>query len=123
MKSKLLTLSTLLFVLTLTAQTKKEIIYEIEDFARKQVSNKTYDVPFDQLWDAIYSVGNTEYTGVKRESQSRGYIEFFIEKDDYKENLTIEIRGDKQPYRVSYQIEKQSRTKNTDGSYTPWQSS
>jgi hypothetical protein len=120
MKTILLSMALCLTFSFASGQTKKEIMYELEDFARKKVSNKAYDVPFDQLWDAIYSVGNTEYTDVKRESKTKAYIEFFMETDIYRENLTFEVRGENQPYKVVYQLEKQSRTKNLDGSYTAW---
>ena len=103
------------------SQTKKELLYALEDFQFKKVSNQSYDVTYEKLWDAIYAVGSSEYSGIKRESESRGYIEFFLEQELYKENLTIEIRGDKSPYRVQYSIEKQQRTKNLDGTFTVWQ--
>ena len=32
----------------------------------------------------------------------------------------MEILGDKQPYTVTYQITREKRTKNLDGTYTSW---
>ena len=36
--------------------------------------------------------------------------------------MTVEIRGDKSPYRVSFQVKQERRTKKEDGSFTNWQS-
>ncbi|KQS46100.1 hypothetical protein ASG38_13080 [Flavobacterium sp. Leaf359] len=48
-------------------QSKKEIMYEINAFKSNTVSKNSYAVPYDQLWDVIYAVGNTEYNQIKRD--------------------------------------------------------
>jgi hypothetical protein len=35
--------------------------------------------------------------------------------------MTVEIRGKEAPYRVSFQVKQERRTKKEDGSYSNWQ--
>ena len=69
---------------TASSQTKKELLFALEDYQIKKVSKQSYDVTYEKLWDAIYAVGSAEYSGIKRESESRGYIEFFLDQELYK---------------------------------------
>lgn len=121
MKEKIL----IVFILGLTFQTsgqnKKDIIKEINSYKKTIVSNATYDKEYNEVWSAIYIIATEEYPTISRESESKGYIEAKIEKDTYKEFITIEIRGEKAPYRVSFQVKQEKRTRKEDGSYTNWQ--
>lgn len=110
----------LLFTILANAQSRDEILFEIDQFSLQTVGNKEYDINFEQLWDVVYSVGSSEYNTVKRESKQKGYIDFYQEDELYKEWLTIEILGKEEPYRISYQLQKESRKKNLDGTYTGW---
>ena len=98
---------TLLISFSATAQSKKELETAIMDFARKTVMNKSYE-SYDTLWDAIYIVQQKEYPEITRESKDKGYIEARIEKEAYKERLTIEILG-KGPYKISLSFQSEKK--------------
>jgi hypothetical protein len=68
----------------------------------------------------MYIIATEEYNTITKESESRGYIEAKVEKETYKEYIIIEIRGNEAPYRVSFQVKQESRTKNLDGTYSNW---
>ena len=102
-------------------QRKNDIVKEIGSYKKGLVSNASYDKEYSEIWNSIYIIANEEYTSISRESESKGYIEANVIKDLLKEYLTIEILGDKAPYRVSFQVKQEVRTKKEDGTYTNWQ--
>lgn len=102
-------------------QKRNDIIKEINAYKKGLVSNATYDKEFSEVWNAIYIIATEEYNTISRESESKGYIEAKQETNTFKEYITIEIRGDKAPYRVSFQVKQEKRTKKEDGSYSNWQ--
>ncbi|MBU3821256.1 hypothetical protein KO566_04220 [Flavobacteriaceae bacterium XHP0103] len=104
------------------AQNKRGLIKEIEAYEKNLVSNASYNKDFSEVWNAIYIIATEEYSTISRESESRGYIEAIQENSTYKEEITMEIRGNEKPYRVSFQVKQQRRSKNTDGSFSNWQS-
>lgn len=111
----------LLFSVTVNAQKKRDLIKEINAFKRDVVSNASFDKDFEEVWDAIYVIATEEYNTIKRESESRGYIDAAQESDTYHEYMTIEVRGKEAPYKVSFQVKQERRTKNQDGSFSNWQ--
>ncbi|GEM_PF-2813954 len=111
-----------LFSISSNSQTKRDLLKEIKVFKADLVSNASFDKDFVEVWDAMYIVANEEYNTIARESESRGYIDAALEKDTYREYMTVEIRGKDAPYRVSFKVKQERRTKNTDGSYSNWQS-
>jgi hypothetical protein len=109
-----------LLVVTITnAQTKSDLIGEIEAYKKSKLQNQTYDVSFKELFDAITIMGNQYYGSPTRESESRGYVEYFLENGDIKETLAIEIKGEKQPYKISfnYKKEKKQTSFKTEGTF------
>ena len=99
-----------LLVVTITnAQTKSDLIGEIEAYKKSKLQNQTYDVSFKELFDAITIMGNQYYGSPTRESESRGYVEYFLENGDIKETLAIEIKGEKQPYKISFNYKKEKK--------------
>jgi hypothetical protein len=99
------------------SQSKKELIAEIEGYKKTKLINSTYDFTFKEIFDAMTIMGNQYYGNSVRESESRGYVEYVKEAGDIKESLSIEIKGDKQPYRLSfnYKKEKKATTWKTEG--------
>lgn len=100
-----------------SAQTKSDLISEIESYKKSKLQNYSYDVSFKGLFDAVAIMGNQYYGSPTRESESRGFVEYFLENDGIKETLSIEIKGDKQPYKISfnYKKEKKQTTYKTEG--------
>jgi hypothetical protein len=86
---------------------KQELLNEIENYKKSKLLNFQFDSNFKELFDAISIMGNQNFGSPSRESETRGFIEFKKESDDKKQNLTIEIRGENKPYRlsISYKIE------------------
>lgn len=99
------------------SQSKKEIIADIEGFKKTKLLNSTYNFTFKEVFDAITIMGNQYYGNSIKESESRGYVEYVKEAGEIKESLSIEIKGDKQPYRISfnYKKEKKATTWKTEG--------
>lgn len=107
-KKTLLLLALTLFSLTAGSQTKKELLLEI-DYLKKEAFSKPFTISYDELWDALYSVGLSEYPEVTKESKSRGFIEFKTESDTYKEIMIADILGEEGRLRVSFQVQKYSK--------------
>ncbi len=121
MKSLLITILIFGFTLGTQAQKKRDLIKEIKAYKKTLVSNAAYDKEYSEVWDAIYIIATEEYNTISRESESRGYIEAKQEKDTHREYMTIEIRSDKAPFRVSFQVKQEKRIKKDDGTYSNWQ--
>jgi hypothetical protein len=99
----------LLFVSITIAQTKSDLVNEIEAYKKSKFENYVYNVSFKELFDAITIMGNKHYGTPTRESESRGYVEYLLENGDDKESLAIEIKGDKQPYKISFNYKKEKK--------------
>lgn len=89
------------------SQSKKEIIAEIEGYKKTKLLNSTYDFTFKEIFDAMTIMGNQYYGNSVKESESRGYVEYVKVTEDIKESLSIEIKGSKQPYRLSFNYKKE----------------
>jgi len=116
---KLLLGASLMFFSLVNSQTKSDLINEIETHKKSKLQNYTYDVSFRELFDAITIMGNQYYGTPTREAESRGYVEYFLENGEIKETLAIEIKGDKQPYKISfnYKKEKKQTSFKTEGTF------
>lgn len=101
-------------------QKKNDIIKEIKSYKNALVSNAAYDNEYTDVWNAIYIIAAEEYNTISRESESKGYIEANQNTNTFKESITIEIRGAKAPWRVSFQVNQEKRTKKEDGTYSNW---
>jgi hypothetical protein len=99
----------LLFVSINIAQTKSDLVGEIEAYKKSKLQNQIYDVSFKELFDAITIMGNEHYGNPTRESESRGYVEYLLENGNIKESLGVEIKGDKQPYKISFNYKKEKK--------------
>ncbi len=112
---------TTLLILNLVgySQSKKEIIAEIEGYKKTKLLNSTYNFTFKEIFDAMTIMGNQYQGNSIKESESRGYAEYVKEADDIKESLSIEIKGDKQPFRLSfnYKKERKATTWKTEGEF------
>ena len=99
------------------SQSKKDILAEIEGYKKTKLLNSTYDFTFKEIFDAMTIMGNQYYGNSVKESESRGYVEYVKVTEDIKESLSIEIKGSKQPYRLSfnYKKEKKSTSWKTEG--------
>lgn len=104
-------LSVFLLVTTMVssyAQTsKKQLLSEIDSYEKSVYLNKPLDVEFTELFNAIKSVGYTEYPELIKESEKRGFLEFFFSNGTIKETLSIEILGDTKPYRLILSIKQE----------------
>ncbi len=106
------------------AQSKNDLLEQIDIYQKSIYQDKPYDVEKNKLFEAMNQVAASEYQKILRESESRGFCEYYAEGDLFKETLTIEIANDKQPYRLSFSIKIERRTKNyMDGTYSDWQTS
>ena len=112
---------TTLLILNLVgySQSKKEIIAEIEGYKKTKLINSTYDFTYKEIFDAMTIMGNQYYGNSIKESESRGYVEYVKEAGEIKESLSIEIKGDKKPFRLSfnYKKEKKATTWKTEGEF------
>jgi len=103
------------------SQNKKDIIAEIQSYYKTIVSNASYKKPQKEIWQAMYSVVMESYPDLIRESESRGYIDSKLQQETYQSRVNAEIRGDKQPYRVVFTLESESRGWNVQANtYFPW---
>lgn len=105
---------------TVFAQTKKSLLDEMKSYRIDQLFNKPINAEFKDLFNALVIVGHQEYPTLVKESESRGFVDFKVESETLQETLSMEILGDKKPYRVSFQVKSQSRQLGYDGKYTPW---
>lgn len=121
MKNLVLFILLIGFGFTSLAQKKSDILDEINDYKRSIVANESYDNSYSEIWDAIYIIATEEYNTIVRESESKGYIEAKQETNTFKEYMTIEIRGEEAPYRVSFQVKQEKRSKRGDGTYSNWE--
>lgn len=101
------------------SQSKKEIIAEIESYKKAKLLNSSYNFTFKEVFDAITIMGNQYYGNSVKESESRGYVEYVKESGEVKVYLTVEIKGDKQPYKLSfnYRMEKKQTSYKTEGEF------
>lgn len=102
-------------------QSKNDLLEQIDIYQKSIYQNKPYDVDRSKLFEAMNQVIAPEYQKILRESESRGFCEYYAESDNYKETFSAEIANDKKPYRVSFSIKKEYRQKNFDGTLGPWQ--
>jgi len=90
-------------------ESKKDIIAEIESYKNAKLQNSTYNFTFKEIFDAMTIMGNQYYGNSVKESESRGYVEYLKEMGRIKEYLNIEIKGDKQPYRLSFNYRQETK--------------
>ena len=116
---KIILIVVLMLNLTAYSQSKNDIIAEIESYKKSKLSNATYNFTFKEIFDAMTIMGNQYYGNSIKESESRGYAEYLKEAGGIKEYLTIDIKGDKQPYRLSfnYRKEKKKTSYKTEGEF------
>lgn len=100
---------------------KKAIISEINQHIKSVVSTASYKKKATEVYNAMYVVATKEYNQIVRDSEKKGYIEAKQESDLFKEYATFELRGDEPPYKVSFQVKIDKRTKDpTTGEYSSW---
>lgn len=117
MKKIILTTFLLLNIICFSQQTKKEIISEIESYKKSKLQNSSYDFTYKEIYDAMTIMGNQYFGNAVKESESRWYAEYLKEDSKIKVELTIDIKGEKQPYRLSFNYKKQQKSQlmKTDG--------
>jgi hypothetical protein len=117
MKKILIAYIFLFNIFCFSQDSKKELIAEIEGYKKTKLLNTTYNFTYKEIFDAMTIMGNQYFGNSIKESESRGYVEYVKEVGEVKEYLTIEIKGDKQPYRLSfnYKKEKKSTSWKTEG--------
>ncbi len=131
MKTKITILSVLAITIAFptysqmfASKDKKALLGEINQHVSSVVSAVSYTNTATEVYNAMYVVATKEYNQMVRESEKKGYIEAKQETDTYKESATFEIRGDEAPYKVSFQVKKESRIKNySTNTYGMWYSS
>ncbi len=100
---------------------KKAILSEVNQHIKSLVSTASYKKKATEVYNAMYVVATKEYNQIVRDSEKKGYIEAKQESDLYKEYATFELRGDEPPYKVSFQVRIDRRTKDaTTGVYSAW---
>lgn len=104
------------------SQKKKDILNEISGFYKTAVSNITYDKPQTEVWSAVYATVMESYPSLIRESETKGYVTAKAEKTGYRSEVTAEIRGEKQPFRVVFTLntEMQSVVNYSTGQLGPF---
>jgi hypothetical protein len=119
MKKIVLASILLINFLSYSQPSKNEIIIEIEGYKKTKLLNSYYDFTFKEIFDAMTIMGNQYYGNSIKESESRGYAEYIKDSGDFKEYLSIEIKGDKQPFRLSfnYKQEKKQTLWKTEGEF------
>ena len=104
-------------------QSKKDILAEIFSYKKTLSNTASYDVEKSKVWNAMMIIVGEEYNEILKESESRGYIEAYAETESQREWMTVELLGDVAPYQVSFRVKTEHRTKQPDGTFTPWKSS
>ena len=100
---------------------KKALLNEINQYISGVVSTASYNKTATEVYNAMYVVATKEYNQIVRDSEKKGYIEAKQEADLSKEYATFELRGDAPPYKVSFQVRLEKRTKDaTTGVYSAW---
>lgn len=102
---------------------KRAIINEIHQHIKGIVSTASYNKKATEVYNATYVVATKNYNQIVKDSEKKGYIDAKQEDDLKKEFLTIELRGDEPPYKVSFQVKREVRTKDIlTGVYSAWTS-
>ena len=109
MKKIVLASILLINFLSYSQPSKNELITEIEGYKKTKLLNSSYDFTFKEIFDAMTIMGNQYYGNSIKESESRGYAEYIKESGDFKESLSIEIKGDKPPFRLSFSYRKEKK--------------
>lgn len=124
MKTKTILIIVLLIFNFSFAQTKKDLIQELESYIVNTTYNKNYDVEKEKLFQALIVVGNQRYGSSIKENLNKGYIEFASENKTHKEFLGIEIIGDQKPYKLIINLKTMNRRIiDFNGNYSNWNSS
>lgn len=101
------------------SQTKKEILYELQQYFINTTYNKTYNVDKQKLFNSIQIVAAERYGASTKENFNKGYLEFQIANDTYKETLSFDVIGDS-TYQIIASVKIEQRTVNPDGSFSNW---
>lgn len=110
----------LLSSFTANSQSKKDLLLEMQSYIIGMTYNKSYDVEKEKLFQTLIVVGSERYGTSVKENLNRGYIEFLLQNEVYKETLDFEIIGDQKPYRIVITVKVEQRQQNLDGSLTNW---
>lgn len=101
-------------------QTRKQILNEIHTFQIEFITSKKFDVEKSKLFQSILSVGSNN-NQIVRESEKRGFVDFYYEDQFQKYTTSVEIISDNQPYDLLIQIVLENRTIDyTTNTYTQW---
>ena len=120
MKKIITLLVTVVLSTGLNAQSKKDIISEVNDFQETFIKKQTFNVDRSVLFNAILSVGSERHK-IKRESEKRGFVEFYFENDREKEIVNVEIVSENNPYDLSITVEFENRNLDfVNGGYSSW---
>lgn len=121
MKKSIFIATFLLINLGCFSQSKKELLAEIAAFEQQFISNKKFDTSRTNLFEAIIAVGSQRHS-IKRESEKRGFVDFYYENDLSRYTLTVEIISEEQPFQIILSINAENRSIDfTTNSYTAWQ--
>lgn len=101
------------------SQTKKEILYELQQYFVNTTYNKAYAIEKQKLFNAIQVVASQRYGSSTKENLNKGILEFQLQTDIYKETLSFEVIGE-MPYQFIASVKVEQRTINPDGSYSNW---
>lgn len=109
------------FVLTISAsaQNRKALLSELQNHARNEVVNRSYDVDRSKLYEGVLVMMKQEYSKLTVQDPVTGIIEGYHETDRVKETFRAEIVGSG-PYRVVYSLRQQYRNLELSGRYTGW---
>lgn len=101
------------------SQTKKEILYELQQYFVNTTYNKSYAIEKQKLFNAIQIVAAERYGTATKENLNKGLLEFQIQTDVYKETLSFDIIGE-MPYQVIVSVKVEQRSINPDGTFSNW---
>ena len=124
MKYKFILFIIIIFSFSINSNAQRErnnIIRAIQNYNYSIYSNAVFNKSESEVWSAMYTIATEQYNTIDRESKERGYIDARKEGDLSKEYFTVKMSEDT-PYRVTFQVRKDVRTKNLDGKYTSWHS-
>lgn len=100
---------------------KKQLLSEVDVEKKKFIDNKKFDCEHSVLYNAILSVGSELNDEIKKESEKRGFIDFYREREYSKHTFSVEIISDEKPFDLRFQIESYSRNLDfVKGGYSDW---
>jgi len=102
-----------------SAQSKKEILLELQSYFINTTYNISYNIEKEKIFDAIKIACSERYGSSIKENFNKGILDFYIQNESYKESLSFEIIGEQKNFRLLTSFKIEQRFLN-NGIYSEW---